>query len=156
MAQRQNYQQHPDLFGNDSEPSVLSDCKSKDSGGVEGTNPAEAADKLKQLGLLTSKAAHELRNPLGTINTAVYVIERRAQFDDPNIEEAIARIKTAISRSDRLISELFDFAKTNQLSRDLIPVDLCLTRILAERAQNLPSERRGVPVEHTDVVGRKF
>ncbi|MDH3582501.1 MAG: ATP-binding protein [Hyphomicrobiales bacterium] len=138
MVQRQECEQHPNLFGKNAELGDSSDRAGRDSAGAKTTNSLEAADKLKQLGMLTGKVAHELRNPLGTINTAVYVIERRGQSDDPKIDQAIERIKTAIARSDRLISELLDFAKGNELAKDLIPVDLWLTRVLAEQAQNLP------------------
>ncbi len=100
---------------------------------------ADAAENLQQLGMLIGKVAHELRNPLGTINTSAHLIERRSQSDDPKIDQAFERMKGAIGRCDRLIAELLDFAKAKQLTKERIPLDLWLTRILAEQAQDLPS-----------------
>ncbi len=121
------------------QPNVKANCQTGDKADAAGTNSKEAPDKLQQLGMLIGKVAHELRNPLGTINTSAYLIERRSQSDDPKIEEAIERMKTAIGRCERLIAELLDFAKANQLAKDHISLDLWLTRILAEQAQGLPS-----------------
>lgn len=110
-----------------------------DSGGADAAQ-IDVADKMQLLGMHIGKVAHELRNPLGTINTSAYLIERYSQSETPKVGEAIDRMKGAIGRCDRLIAELLDFAKANQLAKDRVPFDLWLTRILAEQAQSLPRE----------------
>ncbi len=112
--------------------------------------PADAADKLQQLGMLIGKVAHELRNPLGTINNSIHIVERRLQTDDPKVEQAFTRMTGAIGRCDRLIAELLDFAKVNQLAKDSISLDPWLTRILAELAQGLP---QAIKLEYNLGVG---
>lgn len=101
--------------------------------------PTDSEDKLRQLGMLTGKVAHELCNPLSTIHNSLHVIERQARPGDLKLEAAIERIRAAVCRSNRLVTELLDFAKANQLSKDVIPCDLWLSRILAEQAQYLPN-----------------
>ena len=131
--------QHPSSCAEHETPRVTTNGQTDSAAHEISTNLSDAADKLQQLGMLTGKVAHELRNPLGTINTSVYLIERYSQqIDNPKIDDAIDRIKGAIARCDRLIAELLDFAKTNELTKDQIPLDLWLTRVLAEIAQGLP------------------
>ena len=122
------------------EPIVEAKCQGDNEVAAADANPVDVADKMQQLGMHIGKVAHELRNPLGTINTSAHLIERLSQSDNPKLGEAIDRMKGAIGRCERMIAELLDFAKANELAKDRIPLDLWLTRILAEQAQSLPRE----------------
>jgi signal transduction histidine kinase len=140
MSSNSNIRLDDNFAGRAVESIVQAKCQDNDEAAAADANPIEVADKMQQLGMHIGKVAHELRNPLGTINTSAYLIERHSQSDNPKLVEAIDRMKGAIGRCDRLIAELLDFAKANQLAKDRIPLDLWLTRILGEQAQNLPRE----------------
>ena len=140
MSSTSNIRLDDNFADGTTDPITQAKCQGDDKAAAADANPIDVADKMQQLGMHIGKVAHELRNPLGTINTSAYLIERHSQSDNPKVGEAIDRMKGAIGRCDRLIAELLDFAKANQLTKDRIPLDLWLTRILAEQAQSLPRE----------------
>ena len=94
--------------------------------------------KLAQLGQLTATVAHEIRNPLNTIRTAAYLIDRKLEIRTPEIEGQLARIGKGIVRCDSIISELLDFTRTRTLQVETVEVDKWLSEVLNEQAQKLP------------------
>jgi signal transduction histidine kinase len=141
--------------------------------------------KLAQLGQLTATVAHEIRNPLGAVKTATFVLERKlkgaitavnaakdyadtipastlsetgdaADLDGaaskPSLAESydgivrmldvdsqMQRINTGISRCDKIISELLDFARSRSLNIRPMPVDDWVGSIVDEEAEVLSS-----------------
>jgi two-component system, NtrC family, sensor histidine kinase HydH len=68
------------------------------------------ADRLASLGQLSAGIAHEIRNPLGSIQGAVDILAQDLSQEDPKSEFAqIARKE--ISRLERLTSEILQFSK---------------------------------------------
>ena len=82
----------------------------------------EKSAKLTELGQLTATIAHEIRNPLGSIRTSSFVLERQLKDGPENALKPLARIKKGVDRCDVIITELLDFARTKAL--DLVPVNL--------------------------------
>ena len=74
--------------------------------------------KLAQLGQLTATVAHEIRNPLGAVRTAAYLIERKTRDKGIGIEAPLTRITNGVSRCDGIITELLDFARSKALQLD--------------------------------------
>ncbi len=87
-------------------------------------------EKLSVLGQLAGSLGHELRNPLGVINNAVYYLKTVLPGDDEKVKEYLTIIKSEVDTSGRIISDLLDFsrAKTPQTRpvplRDLIDQSL--------------------------------
>lgn len=69
-------------------------------------------ERLAALGQLAGGLAHQIRNPLGSIANAAYVL-KRALGDDaaPTVVSAVAIILEETWRANRLISDLLDYAR---------------------------------------------
>jgi signal transduction histidine kinase/ActR/RegA family two-component response regulator len=69
--------------------------------------------------------AHELRNPLAPIRSAVEIF-RRSQHESPLLTETTSMMERQVSQMARLVEDLFDVSKIGQdkLSLIRVPVDL--------------------------------
>ena len=88
------------------------------------------AERLTALGQLTATVAHELRNPLGSIRSSIAVIRRLKNDDTPLITDSIDIVERNISRCNRLVDDLLDFAQTKLLKRELLNMDRWLAGVL--------------------------
>ncbi|TRZ79372.1 PAS domain-containing sensor histidine kinase [bacterium] len=73
----------------------------------------EDSKRLADIGALAAMVAHELRNPLGVIKTAVYNITRKLEAPYvKNIKSHVNNIDKKIFEADRIISSLLSYSKT--------------------------------------------
>ena len=93
-------------------------------------------ERLAALGQLTATVSHELRNPLGAIRTAVYLIRGRTDDKGLGVEAALERADRSITRCDNIITELLDFTRTTDLALENFRIGDWLDRVLYE--QNAP------------------
>ena len=96
-------------------------------------------ERLATLGRLTATVSHELRNPLGTIQTALFSIEK--SLEDSKSYRATRSIELAersISRCVRIIEELNSYARAKGLEISEGSIDNWLKEIIVE--QTLPAE----------------
>jgi signal transduction histidine kinase len=70
-------------------------------------------EKLKVFSNLTAKFSHEIRNPLGSINNAVFIIRRVAGSDEKLLRQT-TRAENAIRRCDKLISDILAFGNPQE------------------------------------------
>lgn len=68
------------------------------------------SEKLHLAARLAAQVAHELKNPLGIINNAVYLIKKNANSDVEKIIRNAEIIQQEVMRSDKIISELLDYS----------------------------------------------
>ena len=94
------------------------------------------SERLATLGQLTATVSHELRNPLGAIRTAIYLIRGRTEGQGLGVESALERADRSITRCDNIINELLDFTRSTPLAPESAEFDDWLESVLAE--QNLP------------------
>jgi PAS domain S-box-containing protein len=87
-------------------------------------------EKLTALGMLTSKVSHEIRNPLGTINSSLYIIKERLKEGDYGTLNAIERGFRAVSRCDGIIEEMMDFTRTKVLEKRAVNVTNWLEKLI--------------------------
>lgn len=78
---------------------------------VESEARAEHAERLAELGTLTSAVAHEVRNPLGVIAACAAVLER--QGADP---EVLADIREQLGRAAHFADDLLEYGRPEPLS----------------------------------------
>jgi signal transduction histidine kinase len=94
--------------------------------------------RMAQLGQLTATVAHEIRNPLGAVRTASFLIQRKIKDKDLGIEPQFQRIDNGISRCDAIITQLLDFSRSRALQLEEYVIDEWLARLVEEEAKSLP------------------
>jgi signal transduction histidine kinase len=93
-------------------------------------------ERLATLGQLAGSVAHELRNPLGVIKNAVYFLRLAlSATEDVRVRKHLAILEREVATSNRIISDLLDFARRPTPTR--VPISLndvvreCLDRLEA-------------------------
>jgi len=83
-------------------------------------------DKLASIGTFTAGLAHEIRNPLNSVNLQLLLLERRirdgAQFSKSESIDLINIVREEVSRLDNLVTEFLFFAKP--LNLDFYPTNI--------------------------------
>jgi signal transduction histidine kinase len=69
-------------------------------------------EKLALLGQVADNVGHELRNPLGVMNNAVYYLQTVLIDADETTKEYLGIIKDEISDAERIVSDLLDAVRT--------------------------------------------
>jgi PAS domain S-box-containing protein len=87
-------------------------------------------ERLATVGQLTATVAHELRNPMGTIQNSLYMLTGKLTVKSPDTDGLIERINRNIRRCDTIISELLDFTRDRDLMLVPTVIDSWLVRLL--------------------------
>jgi len=69
-------------------------------------------EKLALLGQVADTVGHELRNPLGVMNNAVYFLQAVLTDADETTKEYLGIIKDEIADAERIVSDLLDAVRT--------------------------------------------
>ena len=98
------------------------------------------AEKLASLGHMAAGIAHEMRNPLGIINTSAYYLRGAAVGADEESVEQLSIIEREVARMEKTISSLLSFAR---LSATYEPCLIGVNEVVAQaveavRAKGLP------------------
>ena len=94
--------------------------------------------KLSQLGNLVATVAHELRNPLGSLRTTVFMLERKLRGSPIDVSNQLQRIEQGIQRCDMIITQLLDFSRSQPANTAEVEVVAWLQTLLQEEAARLP------------------
>lgn len=78
------------------------------------------SEKLALLGQVADTVGHELRNPLGVMNNAVYYLQTVLPDTDASVKEYLGIIKDEIGVADRIVSGLLDAVRTKPPRCDLV------------------------------------
>jgi two-component system cell cycle sensor histidine kinase PleC len=68
-------------------------------------------ERLAALGQLAGSVSHELRNPLGAVKNAAYLINMIIEQPEPELKESLDIINREVDRSDRIITSILSFAR---------------------------------------------
>lgn len=82
---------------------------------------ASQRERLSSLGRLSTVVAHEIRNPLMIIKTALRRL-RSADLSPDTVRAVVADIDEEVGRLNRIVTEVLDFARP--IKFDLAPADL--------------------------------
>jgi signal transduction histidine kinase len=94
---------------------------------------------MAQLGQLTATVAHEIRNPLGAVRTAAFLVERKTRDKGLGVEPMLQRIGNGVTRCDNIITQLLDFARSSTPQTQEQDFDTWLEKAVEEEAQKLPA-----------------
>ena len=96
-------------------------------------------ERLATLGKLTATVSHELRNPLGTIQTALFSIEDSLERNDSSqVARTLELADRSISRCVTIIEELNSYARVKDLDISETSVDDWLRAVVKD--QSIPEE----------------
>jgi signal transduction histidine kinase len=77
------------------------------------------AERLATFGQLVGSIGHELRNPLGVIDSSVYILRARAG-DDPRVRKHVDRIAEQVVVANGIITNLLDMIRNRPLARETV------------------------------------
>ena len=87
-------------------------------------------EKLATLGQLAGGVGHELRNPLGVINSAVYYLKLVQPDADEKIKKYHLMIEQEVNTAGRIINDLLDFGRVVSPDRQAVAIPELLERVL--------------------------
>ncbi len=93
--------------------------------------------RMEQLGQLTATIAHEIRNPLGSVRTSAFLLEKKLANKNMGVEQQIDRINKGVVRCDNIITQLLDYSRTKAVQTKSMKLDDWLVGIVTEEAQRL-------------------
>jgi signal transduction histidine kinase/ActR/RegA family two-component response regulator len=91
------------------------------------------ADKLKALGTLLSGMAHELNNPLSTIQLSVQLMKRQHTLPEP-VRKRLDAVEEETDRASRIIRDLLVFARRKPPERRRTDINEVIRSTLALQA----------------------
>ena len=101
------------------------------------------ADRLSAVGQLAASLAHEIRNPLGSIEGAIDIVERTS--DDDRRREFLGIIKKETKRLGGLLTNLLDFARPRPPQIREAQVDTIVRTVVDLMSHN--AEQRGIQLK---------
>jgi signal transduction histidine kinase len=94
-------------------------------------------ERLATFGQLTSTIAHELRNPLGVMESSLYLLQSRLP-DDGDARRHLDKIRAQVRRSNRLITSMLDLVRDKAPRRTRVAP----AEIAAEAVRVVEDERQ--------------
>ncbi|HVZ88277.1 MAG TPA: protoglobin domain-containing protein [Polyangia bacterium] len=81
------------------------------------------AERLATIGQFAAGIGHELRNPLGVVESSAYLVTRRLEqlkVSDPGVTRHMEKITTEVQRSGRTINDLLELARSRPPKRRIV------------------------------------
>ncbi len=88
---------------------------------AEAVSALEDARRLAALGQFAAAIAHDIRTPLTSISLNVQILRRKLQLSDDDREHLDIALEE-LTRLDRSIAEILDFAKPVRLTAEAVDV----------------------------------
>lgn len=99
-------------------------------------NEILSSERLAVLGKVSGSIAHEIKNPLGVIDSSAYYLELKLKDADDKIKTHIARIKAQVKKASGIIQNLVDVVKMKEPYKEAINLRDVIETLLT--AMNLP------------------
>lgn len=108
--------------------------------GIEDITERKHIGRLADIGALSSTIAHELRNPLGVIRSAIYNIKQKTP-GQVSLKSHIANIEKKVTESDAIINDLLMYARIKEPRCE----DIAIFDFLNENIENFKTR---YPYDH--------
>jgi signal transduction histidine kinase len=112
------------------------------------------AERLATIGQFAASIGHELRNPLGVVESSAFLLSRRLEqlkIADPGLSKHVEKISIEVQRSNKTITDLLELARSRPLTRRTVGTDALVAHAVA--AAGLPA---GVDVQVSGAEGVKL
>ncbi len=113
-------------------------------------------EKLAVLGQLAGGVGHELRNPLGIISNAIYYLKYIQPDANEKVKQYYSMIEQEVHHSEKIITDLLDFARLESMERGPVSVPELIKRTLArftvpESVKTTVKLPESLPQVHADI-----
>jgi len=89
--------------------------------------------RLAVLGQLTATVSHEIRNPLGTVANALYLLKDALKGEEhAHLARPLLLAERNVERCDDIISDLLDFSRQRKIEKVSLKIDTWLAELLGE------------------------
>jgi signal transduction histidine kinase len=100
------------------------------------------AEEMAALGALAANLAHEIRNPLNSINLNLELLDEDLSDDGRDARESLASTRAEVGRLAKLVSDFLTYARPSEPEMGLVRVDAMLIDI----GEFLTAEAHGMGV----------
>ncbi|OJT22580.1 histidine kinase [Archangium sp. Cb G35] len=113
------------------------------------------SERLSTFGQLVGSIGHELRNPLGVIETSLFILKGRPLATDERAAKHLGRIGEQVALANRIVTDLLDMIRDRPLKREPLRLDEvwkdALTSVHAPEAVSIRAEGlEGLPTLQGD------
>ena len=81
------------------------------------------SERLATLGQLTATVSHELRNPLGIIQTSVYTVNKLVEAAGVDAAKPIARIQRNVERCTAIVEDMLEYTRVKSNHPEAVVLD---------------------------------
>ncbi|QRN93495.1 GHKL domain-containing protein [Archangium violaceum] len=81
------------------------------------------SERLSTFGQLVGSIGHELRNPLGVIETSLFILKGRPLATDERAAKHLERIGEQVALANRIVTDLLDMIRDRPLKREPLRLD---------------------------------
>jgi PAS domain S-box-containing protein len=107
---------------------------------------------LSAVGQMTAQVAHEIKNPLGSINLAIDLLRRRPGEKTQDELEVIGVIERSVGYLGQIVSELLEFSRPKELNRSRININKFLDDLLSMVADRSKAKQIDFEKEFSDSI----
>jgi PAS domain S-box-containing protein len=94
-------------------------------------------ERLATLGQFSGSISHELRNPLGVVDSSVYYLKTKLKDADEKVQEHLDRIKSSVASATAIIESLLNLTRMKEPQRQKL--DLVAVTADAIHASRVPA-----------------
>jgi signal transduction histidine kinase len=106
------------------------------------------AEEMAALGALAANLAHEIRNPLNSINLNLELLDEDLPDDGESARDSLASTRAEVGRLAKLVSDFLTYARPSEPELSSVRVDIMLTEVgefLGAEARNMGVHLRVAP-----------
>jgi signal transduction histidine kinase len=114
----------------------------------DGEAKVARSERLAVFGQLAASIAHELRNPLGVIESSSFLLRKRLGEQPEPTTRHLDKIESSVRRSNRIITGLLDIVRENPAHLNDVQISLLIGRAVDEMPATKP-----ILHDHEDALG---